>query len=195
MESLSDFRLSFKDLLPCYNLISDLREYNLRKKALKSVEEQLEDYSVIDIEKQKALRNLEKQHKARMNELREAFADQKAAMLDDFRESINTYAADSYMEYLDVYQVMQGTAESLLAELESRKTEHSAILEYMQHRNEINEQLNAMLSELTSDGPVNELMPFIEKLTWFMSQDTLLVGRQYISFDEALYLVCGENIV
>lgn len=32
-------------------------------------------------------------------------------------------------------------------------------------------------------------MPFIEKLTWFMNQDTLLVGRQYISFDEALYLV------
>ena len=28
MESLTDFRLSFKDLLPCYNLISDLKEYN-----------------------------------------------------------------------------------------------------------------------------------------------------------------------
>ena len=194
MESLSDFRLSFKDLLPCYNLISDLREYNLRKKALKSVEEQLEDYSVINIEKQKALKNLEKQHIARMNELREAFADQKAAMLDDFREAINTYAAGSYMQYLDLYQVMQGTAESLLAELKSRKTEHSAILEYMRHRNEINEQLNAMLSELTSDGPIDELMPFIEKLTWFMSQDILLVGRHYISFDEALYLICGESI-
>lgn len=98
------------------------------------------------------------------------------------------------MQYLDVYHVMQGTADSLLAELESRKTEHSAIIEYMQHRNDINEQLNAMLNELTSDGPVDELMPFIEKLTWFMSQDTLLVGRQYISFDEALYLVCGESI-
>ena len=194
MESLSDFRLSFKNLLPCYNLISDLKEYNLRKKALKSVEERLEDFSVIDVEKQKALKNLEKQHKAKMKELREAFADQKAAMLDDFRESIKTYAEDSYMQYLDVYQVIQGTADSLLAELESRRTEYSAILEYLQHRNEINEQLNTMLNELISDGPVDELMPFIKKLTWFMNQDTLLVGRQYISFDEALYLVCGENI-
>ena len=194
MESLSDFRLSFKDLLPCYNLISDLKEYNLHKKALKSVGEQLEDYTVIDVEKQKALKHLEGQHIARMKELREAFSDQRTAMADDFRESINTYASASYMQYLEVYQVMQGNADSLIFELENRKTEHSVIIEYMQHRNEINEQLNVMLSELTEDGNIEELMPFIEKLTWFMSQDTLLVGRQYISYDEALYLVCGESI-
>lgn len=115
-------------------------------------------------------------------------------MVDDFRESINTYAAASYMQFLDVYQVMQGKADLLLAELESRMTEHSAILEYMQHRNEINEQLNALLNELISEGPADELVPFIDKLTWFMSQDILLVGRQYVSFDEALYFVCGESI-
>lgn len=194
MESLTDFRLSFKDLLPCYNLISDLKEYNLHKKALKSVTEQLEDYTVIDVEKKKALKHLEEQHNARLNELREAFAAQRAAMVDDFRESINTYAAASYMQFLDVYQVMQGKADLLLAELESRMTEHSAILEYMQHRNEINEQLNALLNELISEEPADELVPFIDKLTWFMSQDILLVGRQYVSFDEALYLVCGESI-
>lgn len=194
MESLTDFRLSFKDLLPCYNLISDLKEYNLHKKALKSVTEQLEDYTVIDVEKKKALKHLEEQHNARLNELREVFAAQRAAMVDDFRESINTYAAASYMQFLDVYQVMQGKADLLLAELESRMTEHSAILEYMQHRNEINEQLNALLNELISEGPADELVPFIDKLTWFMSQDILLVGRQYVSFDEALYLVCGESI-
>ena len=77
---------------------------------------------------------------------------------------------------------------------ESRKTEYSGILEYMQHRNEINEQLNVMLTELTSEGSVDVLIPFIEKLTLFMNQDILLVGRQYISFDEAIYLVCGDNI-
>lgn len=194
MESLTDFRLSFKDLLPCYNLISDLKEYNLHKKALKSVGEQLKDYSVIDDEKQKALKQLEAAHLTKLNELREAFTDQKAAMMDDFRESINTYASASYMQYLDAYQVMQGDVDSLLSELENRKTEHSAILEYMEHRNEINKYLNSLLSEIISEGPIDELMPFIEKLTWFMNQDTLLVGRQYISFDEALYLVCGESI-
>lgn len=194
MGSLSDFRLSFKNLLPCYNLISDLKEYYLYKKTLEAVDEQLDDYTEIDINKQEALKKLKEQHIAKINELRDAFANQRAAMEDDFRESINTYVATSYMQYLAVYQVMQGNADTLLAELESRNTEYSGIIEYMKHRNEINEQLNAMLNDLVLEGDADELMPFIEKLTWFMSQDMLLIGRQYISFDESLYLVCGESI-
>lgn len=39
---LSEFRLLFKDMLPCYNLISDLREYSLHKKTIKNVSEQIE---------------------------------------------------------------------------------------------------------------------------------------------------------
>ena len=195
MESLSDFRLSFKNLLPCYNLISDLKEYNLHKKAIRSIAEQLEDYSAIDIEKQKALRFLEKQHVLKMQEIRNAFIDQRLAMIDDFKESINTYAATSYMQYLDVYRVMEGNADSLIAELQTRKTEHSSIMDYLLYRNEINASLNAMLHELVSDGAIDELMPFIEKLIWFMGQDSLLIGRQYISFEEALYLVCGGSVI
>ena len=195
MESLSDFRLSFKDLLPCYNLISDLKEYNLHKKAIRSIAEQLEDYSAIDIEKQKALRFLEKQHVLKMQEIRNAFIDQRLAMIDDFKESINTYAATSYMQYLDVYRVMEGNADSLIAELQTRKTEHSSIMDYLLYRNEINASLNAMLHELVSDGAIDELMPFIEKLIWFMGQDSLLIGRQYISFEEALYLICGGSVI
>lgn len=196
MENLSDFKLSFKDLLPCYNLISDLKEYNLHKKALNSITGQLnENLELIDDEKQKALKLLEKQHFEKLNELRKAFEEQRITTIDDFRESVNTYVATSYMQYLEVYEVLQGDAEALIEELEHRKTGHSAILEYMQHRNEANAQLNSLLEELISDGADEELLPFIEKLTWFMSQDSLLIGRQYISFDEALYLVEGENFV
>ena len=47
MGSLSEFKLSFKCLLPCYNLISDMREYNMRKKAMNNIRAQLE-YMYID---------------------------------------------------------------------------------------------------------------------------------------------------
>jgi|GEM_PF-1037046 len=194
MENLSEFRLSFKDLLPCYNLISDLKEYNLHKKAVKAIEQQLDDnFDVINVEKLKALKLLEDQHREKLNNIRAAFEVQKQAMVDDLRESVNTYVASSYMQYLEVYEVMQGDADALVYELEHRKTEHSAIIEYMRHRNEVNAQINVLLDELLRDGVEEELLPFIEKLTRFMSQDVLLVGRQYISFDEALYLVAGEN--
>lgn len=194
MESISEFRLSFKNLLPCYNLISDLKEYNLHKKALKAIGEQLEgNFDAIDAEKQRVLKHLEDQHREKIDELQVAFENQRKMMIDDLRESANTYVASSYMQYLEIFEVMQGTADELIYELEHRKTEYSAIIEYMHHRNEANAQINNMLNELIADGAEDVLLPFIDKLTWFMSQDVLLIGRQYISFDEALYLAGGEN--
>lgn len=192
MESISEFRLSFKDLLPCYNLISDLREYNIHKKAIKAIAGQLEDnMSGIDSEKQQALREIEKQHQKRIAELSTIFAEQRLVMQNDFRESVNTYVANSYMQYISVYEVLEGNANALVEELKNRKTEHSYVLDYMRHRNEVNEQINNSLHELIEGGDVDLLMPFIEKITWFIQQDELMVGRQYISFEEALYLVDG----
>lgn len=194
MESISEFRLSFKDLLPCYNLISDLREYNIHKKAIKAIDGQLKDnLSSIDSEKQKALREIEKQHQKRIAELSAIFAEQRLVMQNDFRESVNTYVANSYMQYISIYEVLEGNANALVEELKNRKTEHSYVLDYMRHRNEVNEQINNSLHELIEDGDVDLLMPFIEKITWFIQQDELMVGRQYISFDEALYLVDGGD--
>ena len=114
-------------------------------------------------------------------------------MQNDFRESVNTYVANSYMQYISVYEVLEGNADLLLEELKNRKTEHSYVLDYMRHRNEVNEQINNSLHELIEGGDVELLMPFIEKITWFIQQDELMVGRQYISFDEALCLVEGSE--
>lgn len=196
MESISEFRLSFKDLLPCYNLISDLREFNIHKKAIKAIDGQLEDsLSGIDSEKEKALREIEKQHQKRIAELSTIFAEQRMVMQNDFRESFNTYFANSYMQYISVYEVLEGNATALVDELRSRKTEHSYVLDYMRHRNAVNGQINNSLHELIEGGEVDLLMPFIDKIIWFIQQDELMVGRQYISFDEALYLVDGGEVL
>ena len=196
MESLSDFRLSFKDLLPCYNLISDLREYNLHKKAISAIKEQLDDdLTHIDEEKGKALKILEKQHSDRLIQIHSAFVQQKQTMKDEIRDSINSYVTESYMQYLELYEVMQGDIDSLLSELEHKTAIHSSILEVMRYRNELNSEMNTTLKEILSYGSDEELLPFIDKLTWFMNQDTLIIGRQYISFDEALFLINRESTV
>lgn len=195
MESLSEFRLSFKDLLPCYNLISDLKEYNLHKKAMKAIGDQLESRAAdMEAEKRRALQALEEQHQKRMKELREMFAEQREAMEGEFRESINTYVAGSYMQYIGVSGVLTENADSLLEELEQRKTAHSAILDYMRHRNAVNTELNDMLHDLMEDKNSQSLLrPFVEKLTWFMQQDEMMIGRQYVSFEEAMLLISGGN--
>lgn len=193
MSSISDFRLSFKDLLPCYNLISDLKEYNIRKKAIKSIHEQL-DASIAGVETAKvdALRRLEAQHSDRLRELQARFSEQREAMFDEFKESMNTYVANSYSQYIGLFEVLSGDIETIKEGLDGNIATHNAILYYARNRNKVNAQLNEMLTDIMSDQDSAYLLkPFEEKLEWFMQQDELMVGRQYLSLDEALFLVNG----
>lgn len=193
MSSLSDFRLSFKNLLPCYNLISDLREYNLRKKAMKSINEQL-DASIASAETSKieALKKIEEQHNLRLKELQICFNDQRDAMFNEFKESMNTYVANSYSQYLGFFDVLSGDIEDIMINLDDRIIAHNSILDFAHNRNKTNVQINITLTEIMQDSDsALTLKPFVEKLTWFMQQDELMVGRQYLSFNEALYLTNG----
>lgn len=190
MSSISDFRLSFKDLLPCYNLISDLREYNLRKKAIKSIHEQLgTSIASVETAKIEALKRIEEQHSLRLKELQIRFNEQREAMFIEFKESMNTYVANSYSQYIGLFDVLTGDIEDIMVNLSDRITAHNSILDYARNRNKTNEQLNETLTEIMQDPDSAALLkPFVEKLSWFMQQDELMVGRQYLSFDEALYL-------
>lgn len=190
MSSISDFRLSFKNLLPCYNLISDLKEYNLRKKAIRNIQEQL-DASIENVETTKimALKKIEEQHNRRLEELQNRFNEQREAMFDEFKESMNTYVANSYSQYIGLFNVLSCDLQDVLSSLNNNRFTNNSILEYTRNRNKINEQLNETLTEIMQDPESNALLkPFIEKLSWFMQQDEMMVGRQYLSFDEALYL-------
>ena len=193
MSSLSDFRLSFKDLLPCYNLISDLKEYNLRKKAIKNIHEQLDaSIASVEIAKTEAFQRLEEQHSRRLEELQNRFDEQRKAMFDEFKESMNTYVANSYSQYIGLFDILSGDIEDIMVNLNDRITAHNAILDCARNRNKTNEQLNETLTEIMQDPDyAASLKPFVEKLYWFMRQDELMVGRQYLSFDEALYLTNG----
>ena len=193
MSSISEFRLSFKDLLPCYNLISDLKEYNIRKKAIRSIYEQL-DASIASVETAKvdALRRLGAQHSERLRELQARFSEQREAMFDEFKESMNTYVANSYSQYIALFEVLSGDIETIKALLDDNISTHNAILDYARNRNMVNAQLNETHTDIMNDQESAYLLkPFVEKLEWFMQQDELMVGRQYLSLDEALFLVNG----
>lgn len=190
MSEISGFRLSFKDLLPCYNLISDLKEYNLKKKKLKEIEAQLDTTAVVEEQKKKALAHLAEQIKAQIKELEAQFWNQRALLVEDFRESSNTYVSNSYTQYLAAYDVISGEIGSAQIELASAHAVYCATLDSMRSRNIANQSINEMLSEIILYSEAEHLLkPFIEKLKWIMQQDEILVGRQYLSLEEALELV------
>lgn len=195
MSSLSNFRFSFKDLLPCYNLISDLKEYNLHRKSIRSVEEQLRStVDSLDERKSAALRELEASHETRLHELRQSFAEQKEAMQSGYRDSMNAYVANSFAQYASLYEVTTCNADVLRVYLGTQESEHSYVLSYMRHRIKIDNELNDLVSDLLeAKDSDRELKPLIDRLVWFMEQDSLLVGRQFLSFEAALTLISAKE--
>lgn len=191
MSSLSEHKMSFKDLLPCYNLISDLKEYNLHRKAIKKISNQLtESLSELDVNKRKALMKLKSAHEEKLHLLEVMFNDQRESLREEFRESLNTYVANSYSRYVEVIAVQSEQVSVLLEKYESDKQLHSSILDYMQYRNKANASINMEIEELLGETENKRLLePFVERLVWFMQQDELLVGRQYISYNEAIHYV------
>ena len=193
MSSLSEHKLSFKDLLPCYNLISDLKEYNYHKKALNSLSKQLQsNIDELDNKKKKALLDLENEHKQKLRLLTDSFEDQRQLIRDEFKESLNSYVVTSYMQYANACEMHINSIRDLMQEYDEQKEIQSNILQYMKNRNKVNQELNSMLTELMSDEESKQLLgPFIEKLLWFMHQDELMIGKQFISFDDTISLING----
>lgn len=193
MSELSTFRLSFKDLLPCYNLISDLKEYNLHKKAIRHIVGQLDDeFKELNAAKENALTKLKEEHESRMVELKTWLIKQKEMLYGEYKDSLNTYIANSYAEYLEVYSIISGDVDNLTREIQDKTVVYSRLLTYGCNRNAVNAELNLILEDLLADaGDVSIVRPFLDKIMWFMQQDELLIGKQYISYQEALYMVNG----
>lgn len=188
MSEISEFRLSFKNLLPCYNLISDLKEYNLRKKAIKSVHAQLDaNLANVETSKRLALESLAEQHSARLTKLESYFEVQRQALYDQFKDSMETYVSNAYAQYIGAFNFCQVEISSLEAQLSREATLHDAILDRLRNRNLANEHLNIVLAELMEDPKSAGLVkPFVNRLYKEMQKDELVLEKQYLSFDEAL---------
>lgn len=190
MSGLSEFRLSFKNLLPCYNLISDLKEYNLRKKAIRSIHAQLEaGLANIEISKRRALEHLAEQHAIRLAKLETCFKSQRQAMYDQCKDSLDTYISNSYAQYVGTINFSQTEIASLEARLNQNTAMHNTLLDRLKNRNEANKQLNKVLEELMEDSESADLVkPFLNRLLKEMQKDELVMEKQYLSFEEALSL-------
>lgn len=194
ISTLSEFRLSFKSLLPCYNLISDMKEYALRKKAIKNISCQIEDaLSSARSAEDEEINQLIKFHQDRIEELQVKFKEQNQVMFSDLSESLNSYISYSYGQYLNLASVNNIKIEDLFTKINDNSIFHNDLLEQLNYRTEVNLQLNETLRELVLNSDNEKtLRPLIEKIQWFMNQDELLISKQYISLEEAIDLIGGK---
>lgn len=194
ISTLSEFRLSFKSLLPCYNLISDMKEYALRKKAIKNISCQIEDaLSSARSAEDEEINQLIKFHQDRIEELQVKFKEQNQVMFSDLSESLNSYISYSYGQYLNLASVNNIKIEDLFTKIDDNSIFHNDLLEQLNYRTEVNLQLNETLRELVLNSDNEKtLRSLIEKIQWFMNQDELLISKQYISLEEAIDLIGGK---
>ena len=98
------------------------------------------------------------------------------------------------MQYTAIYDVFSKDVDKLIGTQRYKAMIYSEIRNYSRNRNSVNEELNLILTELMADPDDSNLIrPFVDEIIKFMQQDVMLVGKQYISFEEALYLVVGEG--
>lgn len=194
LDSISDFKLSFKSLLPCYNLISDMKEYNLRKKAIKNIDKQMElSLNEIDSLKNEEFTRLLQFHQQRIEELNEKFEELHQIYLIDYGNSINTYISDSYMQHLSIASINNLEINELKNQMNKNFISYNALFEEMNYRKEVNSQINKTLESIILDSQNEEILKrFIEKIQRFMEKDKLLISKQYISFEESILLIGGE---
>lgn len=194
LDSISDFKLSFKSLLPCYNLISDMKEYNLRKKAIKNIDKQMElSLNEIDSLKNEEFTRLLQFHQQRIEELNEKFEELHQIYLIDYGNSINTYISDSYMQHLSIASINNLEINELKNQMNKNFISYNVLFEEMNYRKEVNSQINKTLESIILDSQNEEILKrFIEKIQRFMEKDKLLISKQYISFEESILLIGGE---
>ena len=193
LDSISDFKLSFKSLLPCYNLISDMKEYNLRKKAIKNIDKQMElSLNEIDSLKNEELSRLLKFHQQRIEELNEKFEELSQIYFADYSNSINTYISDCYEQHLSIASINNLKINELKNLRDQNFIFYNTLLGEMNYRKEVNSQINETLESIILDSKNEKcLKRFIDKIQGFMEKDKLLISKQYISFDESLFLIGG----
>jgi len=191
ISELSEYKVSFRDLLPCFNLLSDLKEYSLRKKYIRQLRSQLTDGSAhLDQEKRARLVQIEANQRAQVRDIKAKFEQQKQAMFDDFNDSMNTYITNSYFQYMSLYDVISGDVKAINQSLKERTVEHNTILDCARNRVSLNIELNEILEDLMADAEDERMLSsLVVRIKRYMDQDDLIVGKQYISHDEALFIV------
>lgn len=193
MAEISEFQFSFKSLLPCYNLISDLKGYVLHKQKIKEIQKILEEdnLSSLDMAYKKRIRQLKLAHQHRLAELTSELRRQRELMYREYRDAVETYISNSYMQYLEMYAVLSDNVDLLVESLQNNIGIHNQILSSIQNRKIANQEIDELMDNASDRSLVQ---PFLDKMKKYMQQDELIVNKQYISYSEAMYLVGGENI-
>lgn len=194
LDELSETQLSFKMLIPCYNLLFDIKEYNYRKKKLREVRDLALASRNWDSIKKKQIDKIEKAISQDIRTLEDSFLKKKQLMENGFQEEMRQYLQASYQEYLSVSAAMTSDMDTLYEQLCAQNSKHLTAIIDLQKKRDLDTELNQELSDLMADNDSADLLrPFVAYIMDIMKADEVAEGKQYLSVEDALSFVRGES--
>lgn len=194
MSSLSEIEFSFKDLIPMYNIIGDLAEYNHRKKVIKEVRHQVrETRENLDAKFARAKEQMLEMHERRCQELEWQFASARRHLTQEYRKAFQHEIGSQFQRFMTSYSVAFGNLQTSYANLEEAQREFEGRMNEEKQRQEAMDyylQLAADVSEHSNQYGVKQLLRQIQGV---ISQDRMLKGLSYVDRHDILaYLQEGD---
>ena len=124
--------------------------------------------------------------------MNEKFEELSQIYFADYSNSINTYISDCYEQHLSIASINNLKINELKNLRDQNFIFYNTLLGEMNYRKEVNTQINETLESIILDSKNEKcLKRFIDKIQGFMAKDKLLISKQYISFEESLFLIGG----
>jgi predicted MarR family transcription regulator len=146
--------------------------------------------------KKEAYERLMAQYEAQCKDIEEQFLKQQEMLESKFKNDNNDYIRQSYFTYVTAYNEIGQNIQQNIKRLQKQELEQNEVIKAKENRVKANKQINKTINEFLKNIRNDENLENIEKIQEFADQitecvksDKLLIGRQYISYDEALKLL------
>lgn len=178
LTTMSEFKLSFKDLMPCHNIFSDISEYQIRKNEIKRIHTLIENAKKeFEKNKEDELKAIQYRHLKRIKELKENINSQKNFLTNEHMELLDTYVRESYEKYISNINT-----NSFKGYIDYYKNSELVI---QKANGENKERILKIINSLDiSDFDSRVINIYIKRIKKIINDDNITYGKQYISMNE-----------
>ncbi|WP_462410384.1 hypothetical protein [Neobacillus sp. Marseille-QA0830] len=194
MSSLSEIQFSFKDLIPMYNIIGDLAEYNQRKKVIKQVRKQVaETRGNLDREFEQAHERMVVMHERRCIELEDQFVSARRQLAQEYRGIFQQEIGGDFRRFTAAYSVAFGNLATSYSALEEAQNRHKQQLGMEMQRQEALDYYLNLVKEVSEESDHQALRQLVEKIQRVIRQDRFLKTLSYVDRHDILHYLREEE--
>lgn len=179
---------SFKQVIPMYNIIGDLKEYQMRKKVLNELKsEQYQQYHQIVDSYNTTRANMMDSYNTRCQQLQEQFIKTQNRIHQSFKQTLEQRIGHDYREFIKSYQYSYGHMSLKISELKEEQVSHKRLLNDARHIRKANTSIQNLIQSFNYEN--DDVKSIFNKLQDQIRDDISLKNKQYVQNNDVLSLL------